>query len=343
MLLFDLREPINAVSHGVGMMLALLVTGMLWKRCVALHPCEVLPRSGATSPRPCGAAMWGCPAARHQRFKAWSLLVFGISLIFCYAASAAFHAARLQGEPLSRLQRLDHIGIFLLIAGTYTPPAWSLLPGRWRWGTLATVWTITALGVARVWYGGTLPIWVSTLVYLAMGWGSLVCYRELARTYSHRRLLPLPLGGMFYSIGAGLNLAQWPVLSPGVFAAHELFHVLVLAGSACHIFFMLHVVVPAPGSLPVPVPARSRPWPALLWRWARAGRTWGPADLLRFCAQAPVAFAARSRPMPDRPPEGPRVIEEFEGHPARTSQPEKSPDPEVSWIPGEGCAWRTSC
>jgi predicted membrane channel-forming protein YqfA (hemolysin III family) len=69
---------------------------------------------------------------------------------------------------------------------------------------------------------------------------------------------------MFYSIGAGLNLAQWPVLSPGVFAAHELFHFLVLAGSACHIFFMLDVVVPAPGPMPEPVPARSRPWPAWL-------------------------------------------------------------------------------
>jgi hemolysin III len=255
MLLFDLREPINAMSHGVGMMLALLVTGMLWKRCGALIPCEVSPCSGALSLRPCGPAMWRCPAARHQRLKAWSLLIFGTSLIFCYAASAVFHAARFEGEPLSRLQRLDHIGIFLLIAGTYTPPAWSLLRGRWRWGTLATVWTITALWVARAWYGGALPIWVSTLVYLAMGWGSLVCYRELARTYSHWRLLPLPLGGMFYSIGAVLNLAQWPVLSPGVFAAHELFHVLVLAGSACHIFFMLHVVVPAPCPMPVPVPA----------------------------------------------------------------------------------------
>src|SRR5262249_2984623 len=124
---------------------------------------------------------------------------------------------------------------------------------------------------ARVWYGGVLPIWVSTLVYLAMGWGSLVCYRELARTYSHRTLRPLPLGGVFYSIGAVLNLAKWPVLSPGVFAAHELFHFFVIAGSACHIFFMLNVVIPAPGALSLPGPVRSRPRGALLLlRWARA-------------------------------------------------------------------------
>ena len=83
-----------------------------------------------------------------------------------------------------------------------------------------------------------MPMWVSTLTYLVMGWGALFCYFELARTYSHRTLLPLPLGGMFYSVGAVLNLARWPVLFPGVFAAHELFHFLVIAGSACHIFFM---------------------------------------------------------------------------------------------------------
>src|SRR5262252_1542123 len=110
MLLFDLREPINAVSHGVGMMLALLVTWMLWKRCGALDPCEVSPRCGALSPSPCGPAMGRCRAARHERLKALSLMVFGISLVFCYAASAVYHAARFQGEPLSRLQRLDQSG-----------------------------------------------------------------------------------------------------------------------------------------------------------------------------------------------------------------------------------------
>jgi hemolysin III len=207
--------------------------------------------------------------ARHHQLKALSLLIFGICLTFCYTASALFHAVPFHGEPLSWLQRLDHIGIYLLIAGTYTPVAWALLRGTWLWGTLTTVWTIASVCAARVWCGGVFPIWVSTLIYLAMGWGSLVCYRELARTYSHRALLPMPLGGVFYSVGAVFNLARWPVLSPGVFAAHELFHFFVIAGSACHIFFMLTVVVPAPGPFALRVPAKGRPWAALLLRWAR--------------------------------------------------------------------------
>jgi hypothetical protein len=78
-----------------------------------------------------------------------------------------------------------------------------------------------------------------------LGWGVLLCYRELAKSLSYRRLTLLAGGGGFYSAGAAINLAGWPVLSPGVFGAHELFHFFVLAGSACHVCFMLRVVVPA--------------------------------------------------------------------------------------------------
>ena len=64
------------------------------------------------------------------------MLIFGITLIVCYGVSATFHGVRLSGEPLHRLQRLDHVGIYLLIAGTYTPVAWALMRGSWSWGTL---------------------------------------------------------------------------------------------------------------------------------------------------------------------------------------------------------------
>jgi hypothetical protein len=78
-----------------------------------------------------------------------------------------------------------------------------------------------------------------------MGWGVILCYGELVRVFGHRTLLPLPLGGAFYSLGAVINLAGWPVLLPGYIGAHDLFHVFVLAGSACHVVFMLQTVVPA--------------------------------------------------------------------------------------------------
>ncbi len=268
MLPFDLREPINALSHGAGMMMALPVTWFLWRQCGRLNTCRL--KRPCDAPSPCVMARGKCRVARYQRFKALSLLIFGICLTFCYAASAVFHGVPFRGESLGRFQRLDHVGIYLLIAGTYTPVVWSLLRGASLWGTLATVWTISVVCATRVWCGGVLPIWVSTLIYLTMGWGSMFCYWQLSRIYSHRTLAPLPLGGLCYSIGAVMNLAHWPVLSPGVFAWHETFHLFVIAGSACHVMFMLNVVVPAPWPGFVPVPARSRPLAPLLLRWARA-------------------------------------------------------------------------
>jgi hemolysin III len=244
MLLFQLREPINAWSHGAGMLLALPLTWVLWKRCVA--PYDRGNMVSRTSP------------TRYQRIKAICLVVFGVTLTVCYGTSAMFHGVRLSGEPLIRLQRLDHVGIYLLIAGTYTPVAWGLMRGPWLWGTLTAAWTAAFVCGTRVLYGSVMPMWVSTLTYLLMGWGAIFCYYELARTHSHRKLLLLPLGGLFYSVGALLNLSHWPVLFPGVLAAHELFHFFVIAGTTCHVLFMLGVVIPSPEPATLPVRAGSQ-------------------------------------------------------------------------------------
>ena len=80
-----------------------------------------------------------------------------------------------------------------------------------------------------------------TLMYLAMGWGAVLCYFEVARRVSHRNLLPIVVGGVLYSSGAVINLLHQPVLWPGVFQAHELFHIFVVAGSLAHYWFMLTV------------------------------------------------------------------------------------------------------
>lgn len=224
MVLFDLREPVNALSHGAGMVLALPLTWAFWRH---------------------GADRTEAGGGPYHRGKRIALLVFGFSLAICYGNSAVYHAARTDGPSLNSLRRLDHVGIYLLIAGTYTPAAWTLMRHGWRQGTLATVWSLAIFCAGRVWFGGILPTWISTLTYLALGWGVLLCYRELARELSHRTLRPLPLGGAFYSVGALINLSGRPALVPGAFGAHELFHFFVLAGSACHAYFMFRVVVPA--------------------------------------------------------------------------------------------------
>lgn len=210
----DAREPVSAWTHFAGMLLAMLGTALLWRRV-------------------------GGDAGKRA-----SLLVYGLSLTFCYAASALYHGLRVPGARIDELNRLDRIGIFVLIAGTYTPLAWNLMSGRWRWATLSVAWLIAASASLQLAVGGAFPPLLSTGLYLAMGWGSLACCAEIARSATHHALSPLVLGGLFYSVGAVMNAMRWPALWPGYFGTHELFHLFVMAGSLAHFRLMLLVVVP---------------------------------------------------------------------------------------------------
>ena len=100
--------------------------------------------------------------------------------------------------------------------------------------------------------------------YLAMGWGAVFCYFEVARGLSHRMLSPIVAGGVLYSLGAVVNLLHHPVLWPGVIQAHELFHLFVIAASLLHFSFILTVVAPwqdeSPSPLPLAVEGSSAGW-----------------------------------------------------------------------------------
>ena len=215
----DFREPFSAWSHCAGLVLALPGTLLLWRRSAG------------------------------DRGKQIAMLVYGLSLIFCYLASTLYHGVRLPTADIVAFARLDGVGIFALIAGSYTPMAWCLMRGRWRRWTLAAVWAVATTATILIAAGRQFSPVLSTCVYLGMGWGAVFCYAEIARILSHRALVPVVVGGLSYSMGAVLNLLHWPVLWPGTFGTHELFHLFVLAGSLAHYLFILKVVVPfAPGA-----------------------------------------------------------------------------------------------
>ncbi len=207
------REPLSALTHGIGAILAVPGTIYLYRRSI------------------------GCRLA-----KRLSLVIFGLSLILCYAASTAFHVVNMRWFAI--FDRLDRVGIFVLIAGTYTPLAWVLLRGGWRKATLTLVWSITAIASSLLAFGGPLSIAWMTGLYVGMGWGVIACYAELAKVVSHRDLFPLVLGGLLYSVGAVINVLHWPVIWPGVFGSHELFHVFVIGGSLAHYDLMLRLAIP---------------------------------------------------------------------------------------------------
>jgi hemolysin III len=215
----DFREPVNAWSHCAGLMLAVPGTVMLWQRSAG------------------------------ERAKRLSLLVYGLTLAFCYLASTLYHGVRLPASGVAAFARLDHAGIFALIAGSYTPLASCLLRGHWRRWTLVVVWSIAGAAAMILAAGRPLSPAIWTCVYLAMGWGVIACYFEFSHAVSHRAMLPIVIGGLAYSIGAVFNLLHWPVIVPGTFGAHELFHFFVLGGSLAHYCFIFKVIVPfAPGS-----------------------------------------------------------------------------------------------
>lgn len=221
---FDLREPVSCWTHGAWLILSLPGAYLLWRE------------------------------GRGDRLKQLSLLIFGLSLAFCFAASAIYHGVRGPSHAVDVFDRIDHIGIYVLIAGTYTPVAWVMLRGRGREVVLALAWGIAVLGAVQIWFYGIFSPKISTGIYLVMGWGALFCYFQIARLLSHRSLRLMLVGGVLYSVGALFHILHWPVLWPGVFQAHELFHVFVMGGSLAHFWFMLRVVAPWADSCPLPRP-----------------------------------------------------------------------------------------
>jgi hemolysin III len=211
----NFREPVSAWSHCVGLLLALLGMLLLWQRS----------HGGDTA-------------------KRLSLLVYGLSLAFCYAASTLYHGVRLSAGRVEAFARLDGMGIFALIAGSYTPLACCLMRDRARWWTLTAVWGVAAAAAVVLATGRHFSLVLSTGIYLGLGWGVVACYRELKRAVSRRAMWPIAAGGVCYSVGAVLNVLRWPVLCTGVFGAHELFHLFVMAGSLAHFWFVLKVIVP---------------------------------------------------------------------------------------------------
>lgn len=211
---FQFREPVSAGTHCIALVFAIPGTWILWRRS-----------HGALD-------------------KRLSLLTYGLSLIFCYTASTLYHGVRRPPDRLGVFIRLDSVGIFALIAGSYTPLAWNLMRGWWRVGTLSAVWGTATTGTALIASGHHFSPVLGTCVYLAMGWGVVVCYTRIAHVVSHCALRPVVVGGALYSVGAVFHLLRWPILWPGAFEAHDLFHLFVIAGSLAHYWFILNVVVP---------------------------------------------------------------------------------------------------
>ncbi len=163
--------------------------------------------------------------------------IYGATLIALYSASTIYHSVR--HPPAKRVLRiLDHSAIYLLIAGTYTPFMLVNLRGAWGWTLLGLVWTVALCGVAWKIVRVERPGAVSTILYLAMGWLVVIAVRPLFRVIPLAGLAWLLAGGLAYTLGVAFF--GWSRLR----FHHAVWHLFVLAGSACHYVAVVRYVLP---------------------------------------------------------------------------------------------------
>jgi hemolysin III len=210
-----LKDPFSAWSHLTGALLSALGV-ILLVTCAALY-----------------ASAW----------HVVSCSVYGTAMVLLYTSSGLYHALRLSQEGTRLMRRLDHIMIYLLIAGTYTPVCLVPLRGPWGFSLLAAVWTLALAGVFfKLWWLEA-PRWLSTGLYLGMGWLAVVAIYPLVKGLPWGGLAWLAAGGLCYSLGALVYAQKRPDPWPGRFGFHEIWHLMVLAGSFCHFWMMFAYVL----------------------------------------------------------------------------------------------------
>ncbi len=213
-MLSKFKDPISGLTHLAGALLALAGTLVL-----------IVPafRNGET-------------------VKAVSFLIFGLSLILLYSASATYHLLRLDEKGNLILRRIDHMMIYLLIAGTYTPICLVALRGAWGWGLLSVIGGLAVAGVILTLFVINTPRWVTVSIYITMGWMALAAFVPLIKALPVGGVIGIVLGGVFYTVGAVVYARKKPDPFPGVFGFHEIWHLFVMAGSLCHYGVMFFTI-----------------------------------------------------------------------------------------------------
>lgn len=207
-----IREPGSALTHFIGMMMAVF----------------------AAMPLLVKAAVFG----GHTTFLA--MAVFMASMILLYGASATYHSVNLSGRNLKIFRKIDHMMIFVLIAGSYTPVCLITLGGELGYRLLALVWGIAIAGMLIKAFWVTCPKWFSSLIYISMGWVCVLVFGQLLNSLPPAAFLWLLAGGIIYTVGGVIYALKLPIFNAHhkYFGSHEIFHLFVMGGSICHFIFM---------------------------------------------------------------------------------------------------------
>ena len=220
---FKIKDPGSAVTHFIGMLMAMFAAVPLLIKA----------------------------AREPDRIHLIALAIFIVSMILLYAASTTYHTLDLSERTNKILKKIDHMMIFILIAGTYTPICLITLKGPVGYGLLALVWGIAIVGIVIKGFWIYCPKWFSSVLYIAMGWVCVLAFTQIINALPRAAFLWLLAGGIIYTIGGVIYALKLPIFNSKHknFGSHEIFHLFVMGGSFCHFIVMYAFVAGMPVGL----------------------------------------------------------------------------------------------
>lgn len=210
------KDPGSAITHFIGMLMAIFAAVPLLIKA----------------------------AHEPDRIYVISLAVYAASLILLYAASTTYHTFDISKKVNTILKKIDHMMISVLIAGSYTPICLLVLDRRTGIPLLTLVWGIALVGILFKAFWVSCPKWVSSVLYIGMGWTCVLAFTQILNSMSPVAFGWLLAGGLIYTIGGVIYALKLPIFNNKHknFGSHEIFHLFVMAGSACH-FVVMYVFV----------------------------------------------------------------------------------------------------
>jgi hemolysin III len=214
------KDPGSAITHFIGMLMAIFASTPLLIKA----------------------------ANKPDKIHLISLAIFIVSMILLYAASTTYHTLNLSERTNRILRKIDHIMIFVLIAGSYTPICLIVLGKSIGPLLFAIVWGIAIVGILIKAFWITCPKWFSSVLYIAMGWVCVIAFTPLVNTLSIAAFGWLLAGGIIYTIGGVIYALKLPIFNAKHknFGSHEIFHLFVMGGSICHFILMYYFVASMP-------------------------------------------------------------------------------------------------
>jgi len=179
--------------------------------------------------------------------KLVTMTIYGLSVISLYGASSIYHWVKTTPQKELLLKKIDHIAIYFLIAGSYTPVFYYGLEGAWRWAMLISVWSLAVIGMTlKIWFIHA-PRYVSSAFYVSLGWIALVPFLQLIKHLQLGAIILMAVGGVIYTMGAVIYATKIFDFFPKRFGFHEVFHLFIAAGSIVHFIMILIYIVPMKG------------------------------------------------------------------------------------------------